>query len=314
MEKIALGKTGLHVSKLCFGALTIGPLQSGKSIPEGGELIAYALSQGINFFDSAELYASVPHIGAGIKMAGDLGKQAIVATKSYAYTADMAKQSVEKALTELGRDYVDIFMLHEQESEHTIRGHYDALEELLQLKEQGIITAVGLSTHYVAGVHAAIKYGLDVIHPILNISGLGIVDGTRSDMEAAIQSASAHGLGVYSMKALGGGHLYAKAEEALQYITAVDGIHSVAIGMQRREEIDANVRFFTEGKFGDKAVKGFERKLNIDFWCEKCGICIKKCGQGAMSMGEATVQADKQKCVLCGYCAAHCPVFAIKVI
>ena len=40
----------------------------------------------------------------------------MIATKSYAYSAQMARDSVEKALRALNRDYVDIFLLHEQES------------------------------------------------------------------------------------------------------------------------------------------------------------------------------------------------------
>ena len=58
-------------------------------------------------------------------------------------------------------------MLHEQESVYTLRGHKEALEELYRLKSCGIIRAVGISTHYVAAVDAAVSWGLDVVFPLL---------------------------------------------------------------------------------------------------------------------------------------------------
>lgn len=44
-------------------------------------------------------------------------------TKSYAYDSKTAEDSLAKALKELNTDYIDGFLLHEQESEHTLRGH-----------------------------------------------------------------------------------------------------------------------------------------------------------------------------------------------
>ena len=73
-------------------------------------------------------------------------------------------------------------------------------------KAKGIIRAVGISTHSVSAVRAAIEVSeIDVIFPIINIEGLGILHGTKADMEQAIRQASQKGKGVYAMKALGGG-------------------------------------------------------------------------------------------------------------
>lgn len=86
----------------------------------GGRLLTYALEQGINFFDTAELYENYAHIREALK---DWQGQTIIATKSYAYAAVTAAASLERARRELNRDYIDIILLHEQESEHTLRGH-----------------------------------------------------------------------------------------------------------------------------------------------------------------------------------------------
>ena len=56
IERRVLGRSGLYVSRLCFGSLTISPSQAALSETEGGRLIGHALSKGINFIDTAELY------------------------------------------------------------------------------------------------------------------------------------------------------------------------------------------------------------------------------------------------------------------
>ena len=164
MEYRELGNTGLIVSRLCFGGLVIGPLQKNLSVEEGGEVIAEALRLGVNFIDTADLYNTYQHIKRAIDITGITP---VIASKSYAYDIEGAKKTVDRALTELGMDKIDCFLMHEQESEHTIRGHREALEYYLELKKQGVIKAVGISTHHIAAVRAAAKTPeIDIIHPI----------------------------------------------------------------------------------------------------------------------------------------------------
>ena len=56
MKKGYLGKTGIEVTELCFGALPLGPLQSRMPEEQAVKLILAALNSGINFIDTAELY------------------------------------------------------------------------------------------------------------------------------------------------------------------------------------------------------------------------------------------------------------------
>ena len=62
MKQNALGNTGIQVSKICFGSLTMGPLQRNLSTFEGASLIEYAYERGVNFIDTAELYETYAHI------------------------------------------------------------------------------------------------------------------------------------------------------------------------------------------------------------------------------------------------------------
>lgn len=315
MQRNELGKTGIKVSKLCFGSLTMGPLQRNLSFEEGASLIRYGYERGINFLDSAELYETYPHIRQALKHIDR--SDYVIASKCYAYSKETAEESFEKALKGLGTDYIDIFMLHEQMSGLTIKGHYEAIEYFLKMKSQGKIRAFGISTHYVEAVRAALKFPeIQVIHPITNINGLGIQDGTMDDMYAALKAYKANGGGVYGMKPLGGGNLLSNVEACFDYVLNLDVLDSVAFGMQSFDEIDYNVKR-VNGEFIPLDLKarvsGHTKKIQIADWCIKCGACVKKCDHHALRLENDEILVDRSKCVLCGYCSSVCPEFCIKV-
>lgn len=315
MELVSLGKTGIMVSRLCFGTLTLGPLQANLPVEEGAAVMVHAIEAGVNFCDTAQLYETYPYIRRAIRLSGK--SDLVVATKTYAYTRELAQKAVEEAKRGIDRDYIDIFMLHEQESIHTLNGHTDALEYLFEQKQKGVIKAVGASMHHVAAVYGGVEKELDVIHPILNLRGLGIADGTREDMEKAVKLANLSGIGTYGMKALGGGNLFRDAEACLQYVLSLDYLDSVAVGMQSIEEADANIAFFEKREFSLESKQKLAqktRRLHIDAWCEGCGMCAEKCGQKALSIKSGRVFCRHEKCLLCGYCSAVCPAWAIKVV
>ncbi|NLJ67171.1 MAG: 4Fe-4S binding protein [Clostridiales bacterium] len=310
-----LGKTGIKVSKLCFGSLTLGPLQKNLSVEEGAAVIRRAAEMGVNFIDTADLYGTYPYIREILKDFPDM----VVSSKSYAYDIKTAEETLNRALAGISRDYIDCFLLHEQEGPLTLKGHWEAIEYLSRCKNKGLVRAIGISTHHVAGVRAAAEIPeIDIIHPIINYRGVGIVDGDLEDMEQAISLAWSKGKGIYAMKALGGGHLIPDLQKAFDYILNFPYLHSVAVGMQMTEEVEINVDIFN-GIIPNKdkldSVRYYERKLFIQDWCTGCGRCIRRCQQGALIIGEdGKSQVDGNKCILCGYCGSVCKELAIKVI
>jgi aryl-alcohol dehydrogenase-like predicted oxidoreductase len=309
-----LGNTGLEVSRLCFGGLVIGPLQANLSVDAGAEVVARALEMGVNFIDTAELYGTYEHIREAVRRSG---KKPVIATKSYAYDTKGARESLEKARRELDTDIIDIFLLHEQESRWTLKGHSEALEYYLKEKERGIIKAVGVSTHNVEVVEVAGEMPeVDVIHPIINKSGIGIGDGTINEMLEAVRKAFHNGKGIYGMKPLGGGNLLNSYKECMDFVLEIPFVNSIAVGMQSVEEVIMNIAVFNGEEVPEEivdAVKQKKKGLHIDYWCEGCGKCVERCRQKALKILDNRALVDKEKCVLCGYCAGACPVFAIKI-
>lgn len=309
-----MGNTGIEVSRLCFGGLVIGPLQANLPVSRGADVIVKAFEMGVNFIDTAELYGTYPHIREAVKR---YGTRPVIATKSYAYDVKTAAESLEKARRELDTDIIDVFLLHEQESRHTLRGHREALDYFMSAKRRGTIRAVGVSTHNIEVVEACAEMSeIDVIHPIVNKTGIGINDGTIDTMLAAVKKAYDSGKGIYSMKPLGGGNLINSFGECLKFVLDLPYIHSIAVGMQSVEEVIINVSVFNGQEIPEEvsaALGSKQRRLHIDYWCEGCGRCLNRCAQGALKLVDKKVVVSRRKCVLCGYCGSVCPVFAIKI-
>lgn len=314
MEYRKLGKTDLKVSRLCFGSLTMTKSQRNLSLDEARKLLNYSFNEGINFIDTAELYDNYHLIREVFK---DINRENfIIASKTYAYSKEAARDSLNKYLKELKTDYADIFLLHEQESEHTLRGHYEALEELWKLKEKGYIKAIGISTHKVQGVKAARDFKeIDIIHPMANLEGLGILDGSIDDMLYEIKKATEENIGIYAMKVLGGGHLITKSEDAIKWAVENDNFDSIAIGMQSELEVKSNSLLINK-KDVPKELKDKLRKTNrqisVEEYCIGCGKCKSKCKSNAIEIIDSKAVINKD-CILCGYCASVCPDFYIKV-
>jgi aryl-alcohol dehydrogenase-like predicted oxidoreductase len=178
MKYTILPKTDIKVSKICLGTMTLGKQNTQE---EGFEQMNYALENGVNFFDTAELYAVPANaetygttetiIGNWFKKTGNREK-IILGSKiagSGTYTAHIREngfakeaiiQAVEGSLKRLQTDYLDLFQLHWPErgvncfgvrdypyktSRKEAENHLEILETLQVLIKQGKIKYIGLS-------------------------------------------------------------------------------------------------------------------------------------------------------------------------
>lgn len=315
MKKIKLGNTGLEISEAGFGVLTVGNTQLNLPVDKGAEVLSYALEKGINFLDTAQAYETYPYIKKALLKSN---KDIVICSKSLNISYEGMKSAVEEARTDMNKDVIDIFLLHEVRHNGDFKKRSGAWEYLNQAKSKGLIKAIGISTHHVdVAEEIADCRECDVLFSLINFKSLGIrnggLTGTKEAMASAIKKASDAGIGVFAMKAFGGGNLTGHYIEALDYVYSLDGISSAMIGFGDKKEVDDIIDYL-----GGKLEKNFipeikHKKMNIDQGdCEACYACIEKCPNHAIFINEkGLVQIDHDKCLTCGYCAPVCPVRAI---
>jgi len=205
-----------------------------------GRLLRRAFDLGVNFWDTDETYGTLPAVREALQQMDR--SQVVLAAKTYSKDYQGARKSLENTLATLGTDYLDIFHLHGVDRPEDFEGRRDALEALLEAKREGLIRAVGLSTHAVGMVEAVARVrDIEVVLAVLNRTGADIVGGGREEMEEALQTLCSAGKGVYLMKVLARGKLVGELEEALGYALRFPYAHSVGVGMKTVQELERNV-------------------------------------------------------------------------
>lgn len=315
MKKVILGNTGFEVTEICFGCLPFGPLQKNLSVEEAADVLSLGLDMGINFIDTAQMYKTYEHIKLAFSKRSD---RPIIATKSAAASYEDMDNAVREALDGMGIDHIDIFHLHSAKmGTDLFEVRKGALECLKDYKEKGIIKAIGVSTHNVKLIElCAQRDDIDVVFPLINKAGRGIINGSIDDMKEAIAKCEKKGKGIYLMKALGGGTLIDDYNESMKFARGLSDNYAIAIGMISREEVKYNVNYFNGEKDLEDIIiiKNKKQVVVTNVVCVGCGTCMENCHSEAISMKDGKAFIDQSRCIQCGYCIASCPHFAIRMI
>ncbi len=161
MKYATLGNTGLLVSKLCFGTMTLGDgrgmYKAIGAVGQAGadELVKTSIESGINFFDTADVYTqgeSEKILGQSLKNLNIARHQVVIATKVYGRVGpgrnDVGASrghimdGVEASLRRLQTDHIDLYQIHANDSVTPVEETLRALDTLVQ---QGKVRYIGCS-------------------------------------------------------------------------------------------------------------------------------------------------------------------------
>ena len=153
-----LGNTGTFVSRLCFGTMTFGGVGTiyqaigGLAQENADTLVSQSLDAGVNFFDTANVYATGESETMLGKALGAKRKDVVVASKVYGRMGSGANdvglsrvhilRAVEDSLKRLGTDYIDLHQIHGVDP---LTPMEETLSALTDLVRQGKVRYIGCS-------------------------------------------------------------------------------------------------------------------------------------------------------------------------
>jgi aryl-alcohol dehydrogenase-like predicted oxidoreductase len=164
MDYCTLGRTGIEVSRLSFGASSLGSVFRPIDEEEGIRAVRAALDAGINYFDVAPAYGgTVAESILGKALRGIARDRYHLSTKSGKYFSPQAvggetldfsrtriRSELERSMERLGVDFIDIVHLHDFEYQgrsRTESAFAEGFSTLIELKNEGRIGAVGAGTY-----------------------------------------------------------------------------------------------------------------------------------------------------------------------
>lgn len=318
MEKRRLGRTGMDVSVISFGAL---PIQR-CSMEDAGPILHKVLDSGINFIDTARAYTdSEAKIGRYIS---SRRAEYYLATKSMARDKGGMAKDIDISLDTMKVEYIDLYQVHNIKTRQdldAVMAPGGALEALKEAKAAGKIRFIGVTGHNIDLLIEAVKSNqFDTVQVPFNFI-------ETKPAEELFPLAKSMDIGRIVMKPLGGGQIRS-VDLALRFI--VENDITVAIpGMDNVAQIDQNLaaaRNFRPLTAEEKEILKKEAEAIGPNFCRRCGYCMP-CAAGidipqtfifhlqyssyglkdAIPPRYNNMKAKASDCIECGACEKRCP-------
>jgi aryl-alcohol dehydrogenase-like predicted oxidoreductase len=153
MQTRALGKTGLNLPIISFGASSLGQEFRNVDLQEAIRSVHTALDAGMNFIDTSPFYGrGMSEVLLGIALRGIPRERYLIGTKlgrydaaHFDFSAKRVAESVDVSLHRLGVDYLDICLCHDIEFVPMAQIVEETLPALRKTKQQGKVRFIGVS-------------------------------------------------------------------------------------------------------------------------------------------------------------------------
>jgi aryl-alcohol dehydrogenase-like predicted oxidoreductase len=258
-EQRGIGKTGILVSPICFGA----PRTNEES------LIKYALEKGMNFIDTGQAYGNGNNERLVGKATSGIRNKVIIQSKIRLEVNELPSKGkgkkgaeeirnalsskLDASLKALNTDYIDVLLYHDALDENLLF-HSETMKFFSDMKKTGVIKAHGFSTHN-DYMNLPERNNSEVFYDVIMLpfnhksSFVHSVNGRYSEWDqkrliTILTEAGNKGIGVIAMKTCSGGKYSPAAniepsfKEAVLWVLQHKFISSAAIAMANFEQVD----------------------------------------------------------------------------
>ncbi|MBQ7141584.1 MAG: aldo/keto reductase [Bacteroidaceae bacterium] len=216
-----LGKTGMKISHLCFGASSLGSVFRSTKEAESIEAVEAAIEGGINFIDVSPYYGHYKAetvLGKALKriprekyyLSTKVGRYGKDGVNTWDYSAKRATESVQESMERLGIDHIDLINVHDIEFQANMDGGLqkvvdETLPALVELKKKGLVGHVGITDLQLENLKWVVEHSEEgTVESILNFCHYCLNDDKLTDFIDFFES---RGIGIINASPLSMGLL-----------------------------------------------------------------------------------------------------------
>ena len=318
-----LGRTGLKVSVIGYGAMRTSE----------AAVIRAAFDRGVNWLDTARGYMGGKNEQICAEALKGYRDKVYVTTKTHAHSKSAIFREAEESLRSLQTDHVDLYLLHSVDKPAELANE-EAREALAQLRKDGKVRFLGVSTHAAVEVLDAVAQDKDKLFDVVLVR---YNFKSPKAVKEAIARAAAAGVGIVAMKTQAGGYKTKELgdisphQAALKWVlqdTNVSTAIPAMVDLQQVEE-DTAVMAMMDITKADRQILSRYGAAIAPFYCIGCRECrptcprgvdipaINRClmyaeGYGDIELARTTyaqlpVPLTAATCADCPECVADCP-------
>ena len=253
-----LGKTGMKISHLSFGASSLGSVFRETNEKESFEAVEAAIEGGINFIDVSPYYG---HYKAETVLGKALRNIPRDGVNTWDYSAKRVTDSVYESMERLGIDYIDLINVHDIEFQAALPGGLqkvvdETLPALVELRDKGVVGHVGITDLQLENLKWVIEHSeKGIVESVLNFCHYTLNDDALTDyldfFEAngiGVVNASPLSMGLLSQRGVPAWHPAPKpvVELAVQYSVSNPRIASTLFSSANPDNVRRNIAWASE--------------------------------------------------------------------
>jgi len=252
VDQVALGKTGLKLSRLGMGTGSdSGNIQHALGQENFNTLVHYAYDQGITYFDCAQSYKTFDWIGGAIK---GLPREKLFIQSKVPGKPEEVLATIDRHRKVFDTDYVDSMLIHCMVKDRWTDEWKRIMDAFNEAQEKKWILAKGVSCHSLPALRTATVSPWTQVHLVRVNPQCRHIDGMDESWEksgkdlspvlAELKEMHAKGRGVIGMKIIGNGE-FVKAEDrekSIRFAVSRPELDAIVIGFKSKAEIDEGIK------------------------------------------------------------------------